>query len=91
MSRRLILIYVMFLTNTVFRFCTKLRHLTYWLKWRVHSAIIGGSTCADATRSGGHVSPPLRWVTINEMNECIDCADATRSGGHVGLLKKYLI
>ena len=25
------------------RFRTKLRHLTYWLKWRVHSAIIGGS------------------------------------------------
>ena len=24
------------------RFRTKLRHLTYWLKWRVHSAIIGG-------------------------------------------------
>ena len=30
-------------TTTIFRFCTKLRHLTYWLKWRVHSAIIGGS------------------------------------------------
>ena len=25
------------------RFRKKLRHLTYWLKWRVHSAIIGGS------------------------------------------------
>ena len=25
------------------RFRTKLRHLTYWLKWRVHLAIIGGS------------------------------------------------
>ena len=24
------------------RFRTKLRHLTYWLKWRVHSAIIDG-------------------------------------------------
>ena len=24
------------------RFRTKLRHLTYWLKWRFHPAIIGG-------------------------------------------------
>ena len=41
--RRLILIYELFLTNTTFRSRTKLRHLTYWLKWRVHSAIIGDS------------------------------------------------
>ena len=27
--------------NIIFR--TKLRHLTYWLKWRVHLVIIGGS------------------------------------------------
>ena len=43
MSRRLILIYVLFLTTTIFRFCTKLRHLCYCNKWRVYSAIIGGS------------------------------------------------
>ena len=60
MSRRLILIYVMFLTNTAFRFCTRLRHLTYWLKWRVHSA-------QSAALSDGvvvaclHQTIPLLW------------------------------
>ena len=47
MSRRLILICVLLLTTTIFRFRTKLRHLTYRFKWRFHSAIIGGSTCAN--------------------------------------------
>ena len=47
---RLILIYVVFLVTIIFRFCKKLCHLTYWLKWRFHSAIIGDSI------------PPLRWM-----------------------------
>ncbi len=47
MSRWLILIYELFLMNTTFRFRTKSRHLTYWLKWRFHLVIIGGSIVPD--------------------------------------------
>ena len=42
------------------RFCTKLRHLTYWLKWRVHSAIIGDSiTPATPPQEGNGPAPCL--------------------------------
>ena len=56
--------YMMFLMNTAFRFCTKLRHLTYWLKWRVHSAIIGGFMAYPPFRTSLSLSDLHTYVKV---------------------------
>ena len=79
--RRLILIYELFLTNTTFRFRTKLRHLTYWLKWRVHSAIIGDSiTPATPPQEGNGLA---LYLCGHEATTPSGCACHPSTGGEL--------